>query len=375
MLAVLGDSSDEWDAILATDIMPELEAMLSTLPVGLDISDVKMANTIDAWRAQWYADRQIALSGIPDDVTGQLRTELERLAREEGTNVYDAKLAAQRMLDAGYPSWQGRAELIARTEVMSANNMSAYAYWMQLATEAGMVGSATKTWIGGTRPTHAAVDGSTVEIGGKFIVGGMEMDGPGDSAGGPAEVCNCMCTMSYEMIGSEEPTGEELTAAAPAGFTGVAILLQLSEQDGTRIAQPGGEPPESMHVTLGFLAQPADQVDAATRGDLELKLGDAATGAIPLAATAFAISHFNPGDTDPTRDDCVTLLCQSNALADLREQVMGAIAAVAGTDPSTTFPIWIPHVTLGYGLDPATVPVEVLGTLTFDRLTIGWATT
>jgi hypothetical protein len=56
---------------------------------------------------------------------------------------------------------------------------------------ATMVGAAAET----TRPTHRAADGQRVPLDQPFIVGGVEMDRPGDPSAPINEVANCRCTL------------------------------------------------------------------------------------------------------------------------------------------------------------------------------------
>lgn len=55
-----------------------------------------------------------------------------------------------------------------------------------------------------TRESHKAADGQQVEVGEPFIVGGVELEYPGDPAGEPAEVYNCRCTLRARVKGFEE---------------------------------------------------------------------------------------------------------------------------------------------------------------------------
>lgn len=140
---------------------------------------------------------------------------------------------------------------------------------------------------------------------------------------------------------------------------GAAVLLMVA--DPQAIAVDGGEAPEQLHVTLGFLAQPAAEYDADRQAELIAALGDIAD-TLPATADAFGTATFNPA----TEDTCQVLLVQSEDLARLREQVCGAL----GEDLSTKWPVWVPHITLAYGTDAEiAVPEEPIG---FDRLVLGW---
>ena len=86
-----------------------------------------------------------------------------------------------------------RVKTICRTEVIGASNNATLLGYKQ----SGVVDN--KQWLATedarTRPTHAEADGQVVGIDEKFIVGGEEMDCPGDMDASPENVCNCRCTL------------------------------------------------------------------------------------------------------------------------------------------------------------------------------------
>ena len=85
-----------------------------------------------------------------------------------------------------------RAERVARTEVISTNNMAAQNTY----TENGVK---QHEWLATddtrTRDDHSAADAQVQDIGTPFDVGGEQLMYPGDPAGSPAETCNCRCTL------------------------------------------------------------------------------------------------------------------------------------------------------------------------------------
>jgi hypothetical protein len=369
---------ERWHPILDGVIMPAYSAMLGPITAAA-LADPTTANAVQAWRSQWLTDRRQILVHIPDAITAQLRTALDGLAARQGTSVDDAQFEVEKMLDAGYQSWAGRAELIARTETVAANNQGALASWSALADAAQV--TATKTWLatpdGRTRPEHAAANGQTVGINDSFTVGGELITGPGD--GSAANVCNCRCTLTFDIPSDAPPAvaeqaaelEEQLVAAgsgAPSpviyfldGFAldapgdtapvaadvqdtpkGVAIMAMLSAADAAKLAQPGGEAPEDLHCTLGYLAKDAIEYSDDVKASLAEALASAWTG--PVSAKAFATAVFNAADAE--REPCSVLLVQSDELAAAHQGVSDAIGGLA----SDTFPIWIPHVSLRYGL-------------------------
>lgn len=99
------------------------------------------------------------------------------------------------------PLTVGRAERIARTEVVGASNAGAF---QQMET-AGL--EATKEWLATndqrTRDTHWDADGQTVDLNAPFTVGGVPMMRPHDPAGPASEVVNCRCTMVFDVAEDE----------------------------------------------------------------------------------------------------------------------------------------------------------------------------
>jgi 2'-5' RNA ligase len=168
----------------------------------------------------------------------------------------------------------------------------------------------------------------------------------------------------------DAPAPLPVAAAAAPVHTGAYVMAMVAAAEADELAVDGGEAPETMHVTLGFLAEPAASYTDEQRAALESALADAS---MPVTANAFALATFNAdNEPDDDRPPCVVMLVQSDNLAALHDTVTAAIAAVPGMEASTAFPIWMPHVTLGYGLEQADVPTGRLGPVTFDRLVIGW---
>ena len=85
-----------------------------------------------------------------------------------------------------------RVENIARTETMRASNEGALALYRNWGTK-------KKEWLatvgdGRTRPEHEDANGQVVGIDEPFIVGGVEMQHPGDANAPLRLVCQCRCT-------------------------------------------------------------------------------------------------------------------------------------------------------------------------------------
>lgn len=121
------------------------------------------------------------------DILKQLQ---EAEANGEGINEM-----AGRIKNLFEETYKNRAQTVARTEVISANNKAG----MEAAKQAGM---RYKVWLTAlderTRPWHAEADGRTVPMDEPFIINGEELQFPGDPNGSPENIINCRCTMTYK---------------------------------------------------------------------------------------------------------------------------------------------------------------------------------
>jgi len=88
-----------------------------------------------------------------------------------------------------------RAKVIARTETHTAANLGAYA-----AAEATGL-NLIKEWASAlderTRDDHAEANGQQVGINESFVVGGEELNMPGDPSGSPEQIINCRCVALF----------------------------------------------------------------------------------------------------------------------------------------------------------------------------------
>lgn len=106
----------------------------------------------------------------------------------EGEAVDDLTARVGEWMKAGKEVY---AENVARTETGIVMNEAAREADRQ-------AGASGLEWLAivddRTRDTHAEMDGVTVAMGERFVVGGVECDGPGDPGLPAEEICNCRCT-------------------------------------------------------------------------------------------------------------------------------------------------------------------------------------
>lgn len=119
----------------------------------------------------------------------------------EGLGAYETASRIKRgLIDEGIQYNQWRALRIARTEIMTASNLGS----MEGAKATGE--ALEKFWIptfdSRSRDTHMAVESQNPKMMNEpFLVGMYQMQHPGDPAGGPEEIINCRCCLSYNVIG------------------------------------------------------------------------------------------------------------------------------------------------------------------------------
>lgn len=171
-----------------------------------------------------------------------------------------------------------------------------------------------------------------------------------------------------------------LTAAAEVQ-TGAMIALVPTDRDARRLATPGGEPIDQLHLTLMYLGK-ADDWTLEQRVSLEIQLETYLDILAPIDAEGFAVAIFNPPgnarDDGMDRDTCIVEVCSGSALAVVHSYVTHGVRDVENLPPlPAQHSPWIPHITLAYTDDlnmaPTLAAGSVTGPVTFDRVRIAFA--
>jgi hypothetical protein len=94
-----------------------------------------------------------------------------------------------------------RAATVARTETQAAASFGSIESVREAERQLDV--KMLKSWLptldNRTRPEHAAMAGSeAIPLDAKFVVGGEEMDRPGDTSASSENVINCRCALAYE---------------------------------------------------------------------------------------------------------------------------------------------------------------------------------
>lgn len=210
--------------------VPDLDAVWARTPAWIDAVEhllrgeilkaigaayAKLLGKDFPWEQRVFVTRYLAevrnrLVRVPDEVHDLIAGQLAA-----GINLGEGipKLAArvgQTFSVSGSDFWPNRATTVARTEAIGALNAGRQDAFRAVAEETGE--TFEKLWLATddqrTRPTHDLADGQRVPLQAPFIVGGFELQFPGDPTGPPQEVINCRCTQLLV-----EP-GEELDLSA-----------------------------------------------------------------------------------------------------------------------------------------------------------------
>ncbi len=125
-------------------------------------------------------------------ITDTVRLDVQGKIQDAIMNGYDVNETAEQIRSV-YNVAQNRAPTIARTEMAGAINDSRHAGFIE-------VGIKRTSWLSArnaeVRPSHQAVDGETIEIGGTFSNG---LKYPNDPNGPADEIINCRCVALPEV--------------------------------------------------------------------------------------------------------------------------------------------------------------------------------
>ena len=160
--------------------------------------------TKEALRASWrdfmrrYAVLNVTrlLPGIQNTTVGIIQGIVARCL-QEGLGILDI---ARQIEQTAANIFTNRAKLIARTEMVKSTNAAA----MNSAETSDFMYE--KKWIpanqpGITRPDHLAMlDSDWIPFNDSFIVGGVNMQQPGDPTAPASQVCNCRCKVVFRIM-------------------------------------------------------------------------------------------------------------------------------------------------------------------------------
>lgn len=160
-----------------------------------------------------------------------------------------------------------------------------------------------------------------------------------------------------------------LADAEQAKSTGGMLALYPRPDDAYKLAVPGGEPVEDIHLTLAYLGEDIAGLDPSALGHAVASIVDNVT---VITARIMGYALFNPdGGPDGDKDPCaVYLVGDSEQIPDLHNDIQHAVEENFPDAPPQHKP-FIPHVTAGYGLD--ITELSYTGPILFDRVGFDFA--
>lgn len=214
-----------WAAYVAAELLPRLDASMAAaaLAVLTRLSSATDNPLTPLWdqpldTEQYLLQAQNRLVGIGNELWFNARQALA-----EGIAAGESQPALTARVKAAVGVSTPRARVIARTESHGARNVAAVATLQRFESEYAVGPDVMrKQWQATederTRHTHDEADGQTVAFGDPFTVGGFSLAFPGDPAGPPQEVINCV-------VGSAVIIAKDVTKAYRYQHSGLAVTI------------------------------------------------------------------------------------------------------------------------------------------------------
>ena len=298
---------------------------------------------------------QRAQTNFEQEIMRQLRTVVSQ-SFDAGLSAEATAAAIREKVLQVIPS---SAQMLAETMLTTLVNERSIA-----AAQKAFPDGVNKTWLtvgdNRVRAAHSAAEGQTVPVDQPFSVGGASLMYPGDPTGPLRLVARCRCRLSYTDVPAQ------ITAAARPDVSQLAMVAVYPTPDEAEaISTAGGNPPETMHVTMVFLGEVGDlDLEAVARA-----VEKVASFTPALSGRVGGIGMFQGGpDGFPQ-----LAIPNVSGLAELRTRLTDALAAEGVSSPSEHD--WVPHMTLAYVEEPSLPEdLSVIGKpLTFDSLSLAVA--
>lgn len=152
-----------------------------------------------------------------------------------------------------------------------------------------------------------------------------------------------------------------LTQQAREENLGGMIALIPTDEDARRLARWGYEKPEVLHVTLYYLGE----LNPGLVPTVKEVASQVASTTPVFAANAWASCHFNPTGEDP----CATYLVGGQNIQDVHTKMVNTLLdEVDQTSLPPQHVPWVPHITIGYYLNPEAL--SEFGPVTFDKIRV-----
>lgn len=208
---------------------------------------------------------------------------------------------------------------------------------------------------GKVREAHQQANGQRVPTGHEFEVGGEKLMYPGQPVGDPANWMNCRCVARPTML--DGFTGRTITASAEAPITSCVIVALPAASDSVSAASSEAD---GAHETLLYLGE-SSAIDS-------VALNNAVQEFVERGQVGI-ITDKTSGRGTLGADSADVVLMDAANMVNIRAGLLEQDYIAQAYQAVEQFPVWIPHVTLGYPETPALA--EYAGdAITFDRLAV-----
>jgi 2'-5' RNA ligase len=156
-----------------------------------------------------------------------------------------------------------------------------------------------------------------------------------------------------------------------AAHAGAMIALVPEASSAWRLAVPGYEAPDVLHVTLMFLGKG----DSWTEEQQLSLLGRAAEISQeiaedgPVTGSIWAAASVNPKGVDP----CAAYLVGGHRLTSAHRYTSRMLSPTTRPLVPSQHSPWVPHITIGYGLDAGQLNQATGAEVRFDRLRVAFS--
>lgn len=189
----VGQNAAFWGQLMQEEVLPQSASLFQRVR---DRITQRAEPVTDPAAAAFLNEAGNRLVRLPDEVYALIVREVEEgIAR--GESVPDIAQRINTVLTAtGSERWPNRAVTVARTETHAAIMAGAYSGAVRDAERRGDP-APFKVWVSTlderTRPTHAEADRQQTLLTSPFIVGGAQLQYPGDPRGPANETIQCRC--------------------------------------------------------------------------------------------------------------------------------------------------------------------------------------
>jgi HK97 family phage portal protein len=187
-----------WSEAMKKKITQAIQAIGQSELAGLGLSTIFDISRPDVVRRISYILETVARK--TNETTWNDLIQIMREAEQAGEGI----VAIQERLNQYFGERKSdyQTERIARTTMTGASNSGQQQAWNQ-AEQDGV--TLNKRWISAlqpdrTRPEHAEAHNQVVGLHDLFLVGGENLEYPGDPTGSPGNIINCLCGMIAEVV-------------------------------------------------------------------------------------------------------------------------------------------------------------------------------